>query len=378
MTSPGVLFLCVANSARSQLAEGLARHRFGDRLRIVSAGSRPTQVNPYAIQTMAKVGIDLAGHTSKLVDDVDPAGLELVITLCAEEVCPAFSAPVRRMHWPIPDPAGDHPEDAASPLGADAQRLHRFRVARLQIEARLDLVEPALALPPRTLIAPATADDRAELEALLAAAGVVRDGLDACFPHDVVLARIDGALVGAAGLERWGAFGLVRSVAVAEAHRGRGLADVLVRDRLCAARFAALDSVYLLTDGAAGYFERFGFTAIARDALPGPLAASTQVALPACGGATAMKLQLADHAATDALLDEHVAAELAAHGTLVPPWRKHPTIPRRSIGWRMGAGEWYVWMWRRWWDGLDAAARAAYVERWEADAPDAWRGWLPR
>lgn len=100
----GVLFLCVANSARSQIAEGLARQRFGDRLRILSAGSRPTRVNPLAIETMKAVGVDLTTHHSKLVEDLDPAGIELVITLCAEEVCPAFYAPVRRLHWPITIP----------------------------------------------------------------------------------------------------------------------------------------------------------------------------------------------------------------------------------------------------------------------------------
>src|SRR5262245_47345774 len=107
--TPGVLFLCVANSARSQLAEGLARARFGERMRIQSAGSRPTQVNPFAIATMAEVGIDITSHTSKLVDAIEPDGIDLVVTLCAEEVCPAFLRPVRRLHWPIPDPASETP-----------------------------------------------------------------------------------------------------------------------------------------------------------------------------------------------------------------------------------------------------------------------------
>src|SRR4051794_33260891 len=102
---PGVLFLCVANSARSQLAEGLARARFGDRLRIQSAGSKPTRVNPFAIEAMREAKLDITAHTSKLVDDIDPSGIDLVITLCAEEVCPVFLRPVRRLHWPIPDPA---------------------------------------------------------------------------------------------------------------------------------------------------------------------------------------------------------------------------------------------------------------------------------
>ncbi|MBL0216659.1 MAG: GNAT family N-acetyltransferase [Myxococcales bacterium] len=280
----GVLFLCVANSARSQIAEGLARQRFGDRLRILSAGSRPTRVNPLAIETMKAVGVDLTTHHSKLVEDLDPAGIELVITLCAEEVCPAFYAPVRRLHWPITDPATDATDE---PM---AQRLHRFEVARRSIASKLDIIEPALALPPRTVVAPATDDDRPELEALLVGCGLPIEGLAQA---SSVMARIDGVAVAAAALEEWEGFGILRSVAVAEAHRGTGLATALVTDRLCAARLAGLRSVSLLTTGARGYFERFGFVAGDRSSLPPALGASTQLELPACSTAVAMTLALA-------------------------------------------------------------------------------------
>ncbi len=284
MLGPGVLFLCVANSARSQIAEGLARQRFGDRLRVLSAGSRPTRVNPLAIEAMKAVGVDLTTHHSKLVEDLDPAGIELVITLCAEEVCPAFYAPVRRLHWPITDPATDAAEEPA------AVRLHRFEVARRSIASKLDIIEPALALPPRTVVAPATEGDRAALEALLAGCGLPVEGLAQAA---AVIARIDGVVVAAAGLEEWGGDGLLRSVAVAEGHRGTGLATALVIDRLCAARLAGLRAVSLLTTDAQRYFERFGFTVVDRTSLPPALSASTQLALPACSTAVAMTLSLA-------------------------------------------------------------------------------------
>jgi arsenate reductase len=127
-----LLFLCVANSARSQLAEGLARQMFGDRATIQSAGSQPSRVNPYAIEVMQEVGIDLAVHRSKSVDTIDPAGVDTVITLCAEEVCPLFLGKARRLHWPIPDPASDDPA-----LSRDAL-LVRFRTARDTIRGKLE------------------------------------------------------------------------------------------------------------------------------------------------------------------------------------------------------------------------------------------------
>jgi arsenate reductase (thioredoxin) len=134
---PGLLFLCVANSARSQMAEGLARMRFGDRARIQSAGSQPTRVSPYAIEVMRELGVDLAGHASKSVEAIDPSTVDTVITLCAEEVCPVFLGRARRLHWPIPDPASTDPTLSRDEL------LQRFRGARDAIRARLE----QLALP---------------------------------------------------------------------------------------------------------------------------------------------------------------------------------------------------------------------------------------
>lgn len=134
-TRQSILFLCVANSARSQMAEGLARHRFGDRVRVQSAGSKPSRVNPYATEVMRERGIDLGTHASKSVDTIDPASVDTVITLCAEEVCPVFLARVERLHWPIPDPASDDPS-----LGRE-EMLARFRAARDEIDRRLAQLE---------------------------------------------------------------------------------------------------------------------------------------------------------------------------------------------------------------------------------------------
>lgn len=131
MESKHILFLCVANSARSQMAEGLARDMFGPCVTAQSAGSAPSRVNPFAIEAMAEVGISLAEHASTSVQDVDPKQVDLVITLCEEEVCPVFLGEAERLHWPIPDPDRKH-EDLT-----DAERLEHFRVARDRIRGML-------------------------------------------------------------------------------------------------------------------------------------------------------------------------------------------------------------------------------------------------
>ena len=131
MSTRSLLFLCVANSARSQMAEGLARDLLGPTVRVQSAGSNPSTVNPYAIDVMREIGIDLAGQTSKSVDTIDSASVDTVITLCAEEVCPVFLGKVQRLHWPIEDAA------TADPSLTREQMLARFRKARDEIRVRL-------------------------------------------------------------------------------------------------------------------------------------------------------------------------------------------------------------------------------------------------
>jgi arsenate reductase (thioredoxin) len=126
-----ILFLCVANSARSQMAEGLARKLFGDRVRVQSAGSEPSTVNPWAIEVMRERGVDLSTHRSKSVETIDPASVETVITLCAEEVCPVFLGKAKRLHWPIPDPASKE----ALPREV---MLERFRTARDTLQGMLE------------------------------------------------------------------------------------------------------------------------------------------------------------------------------------------------------------------------------------------------
>ena len=106
-----ILFLCTGNSARSILAEAIANRCFGERLAARSAGSRPRgEVNPLALETLRRHGIETAGLRSKSWDEVRDEPFDLVLTLCDEaaaEACPTLPGAPARVHWSLPDPAAD-------------------------------------------------------------------------------------------------------------------------------------------------------------------------------------------------------------------------------------------------------------------------------
>lgn len=126
-----ILFMCVANSARSQMAEGIAK-RLLDKVNVESAGSMPSKVNTFAVQAMEEIGIDITDHYSKSYDELTPGfivGLEYVITLCAEEVCPRMVSRAKKLHWALPDPANRG--------GTDEEQLARFRDTRNELVGRI-------------------------------------------------------------------------------------------------------------------------------------------------------------------------------------------------------------------------------------------------
>jgi len=127
---PGILFLCVANSSRSQMAEGFARLLAPEGIQVYSAGSEPTRLNPLAVEAMKEAGVDISAHVSKSVDTIGKARIGTVITLCAEEVCPVFPGDVVRHHWPFEDPA--------AATGSHEQKLEAFRRVRDQIRGKLE------------------------------------------------------------------------------------------------------------------------------------------------------------------------------------------------------------------------------------------------
>ena len=273
-----VLFLCVANSARSQMAEGLARALFGTAVRIQSAGSQPTRVNPNAIAVLREVGIDITAHHSKSVDDIDPRTVEVVITLCAEEVCPVWPGQIQRIHWGLPDPATEDPTVTPEAM------LGRFRTTRDEIRTRL--IALAAAQPPTgVVLGEATEDDLGAIDALVRASDlpttVVRDG----FPEAYAVAVRGGRIVGVAALERHGDAALLRSVAVAPGERGYGTGIALVADRLA---HAGTSRVFLLTTTAAAFFRRFGFAEVPRTDAPAALQATPELAALCPASATCM------------------------------------------------------------------------------------------
>jgi protein-tyrosine-phosphatase len=127
-----ILFLCVANSARSQMAEGIARSLAPADVKISSAGSVPTKIRPEVIQVMQEIGINASDQYSKGMDAVDLESVQAVITLCADEICPVFLRPVLQLHLGFPDPAAI--------TGSDEDRLNAFRKVRDELMERLQQV----------------------------------------------------------------------------------------------------------------------------------------------------------------------------------------------------------------------------------------------
>lgn len=139
-----VLILCTANSARSQMGEGLLRHLAGDKAEVFSAGRSPSSVNPRAIQAMRARGIDITGQRSDHIDIYLDREFDFVITVCdsAAESCPVFPGRAERIHWSFPDPA--------AVTGGETAVLTSFIDVRDGLEAKLrawlkTLTEPVCA-----------------------------------------------------------------------------------------------------------------------------------------------------------------------------------------------------------------------------------------
>lgn len=136
-----VLFLCTGNSCRSQMAEGWARHLHAATIDACSAGTDPHGLNPLAVRAMQEAGVEIRTHTSKTIDECDPATLDLVITVCghAHETCPVFPGSTRVIHRGFDDP----PRLAAN-AASDDEAMPHYRRVRDEIRAFIQTLPSVL------------------------------------------------------------------------------------------------------------------------------------------------------------------------------------------------------------------------------------------
>lgn len=128
MEKKKVLFICTHNSARSQMAEGLMNYLLGDYYSAYSAGTKPTLVNPFAIEVMMEIGIDISNHRSKSVVEFKGEKFDYVVTVCdtAKENCPFFPGAKEYIHQGFEDPSFFK--------GSDKEKLNKFREIRNEIK----------------------------------------------------------------------------------------------------------------------------------------------------------------------------------------------------------------------------------------------------
>ncbi len=127
---PAVLFVCVHNAGRSQMAAGYLRHLAGDRIEVLSAGSEPgDRINPVAVQAMAEEGIDIAGAQPRILDADDVRASDVVVTMGCGDACPFFPG-TRYQDWELDDPAG-RPIEEVRPIRDEIRRRVEALVAEL-------------------------------------------------------------------------------------------------------------------------------------------------------------------------------------------------------------------------------------------------------
>jgi arsenate reductase (thioredoxin) len=130
MTTPAVLFVCIHNAGRSQMAAGYLRHLAGDRIEVLSAGSEPgDRINPMAVQAMAEEGIDIAGAQPRVLDPDDVRASDVVVTMGCGDACPYFPG-TRYEDWELDDPAG-RPIEEVRPIRDEIRRRVEALVAEL-------------------------------------------------------------------------------------------------------------------------------------------------------------------------------------------------------------------------------------------------------
>lgn len=272
-----VIFACVHSAGRSQMAAAFFNHLAdSSRAQAMSAGTQPAaQVHPEVVAVMREAAIDLGGaRPRRLTPDLARDATWLVTMGCAEE-CPVVPG-ARREDWPLQDPKG--------------QDLAAVRAIRDEVRAR---VEAFVRREGYGTISIESADRNAvpEIVAFLIANGLPVAGL-AEHATDLLVARDGGRLVATAALEIYGRDALLRSVAVDAATRGTGLGQRITRAALGRAAQGGVARVFLLTDTAAAFFPKFGFTSIERSSVPDSIRRTVEFASACPGSAQVMMLEM--------------------------------------------------------------------------------------
>jgi len=274
-----VVFACVHNAGRSQMAAAFFnRWAHPDRARALSAGTQPGErVHPEVVTVMRERDLDLAEATPQRLTDALARQAQLLVTMGCGDRCPVVPG-LERDDWPFDDPKG--------------QPLERVREIRDAIEARVRalLASRGWAHAPELRFAPA-APHRDAVAALLSAAQLPHEDIDA-HVGDFIVALDGQCVVGAAGLERLGTAGLVRSVVVAADARRHGLGAQLYARILARATELGLGELYLMTTTAEAFFARHGFVRIDRAAAPPALQATREWSELCPASAAVMRLQL--------------------------------------------------------------------------------------
>jgi arsenate reductase (thioredoxin) len=272
-----IVFACVHSAGRSQMAAAFF-NRLADPLRAaaMSAGTEPAaQVHPEVVVAMQEVGIDLREARPQRLTPELAGGAAWLVTMGCGEACPIVPG-VKREDWPLPDPKGQD---------ADAVRQIRNEVRR-----RVDAFVQREGYS-GVAIEPGGRDSLGEVLSFLAANHLPEAGL-ADSAADVFVARQGGRLVGTAAIEIYGREALLRSVAVDARLRGTGLGQRLTRAALERARQGGVARVFLLTETAAAFFPRFGFSDIERAQVPDSIRGSVEFASACPASARVMVLAL--------------------------------------------------------------------------------------
>jgi protein-tyrosine-phosphatase/N-acetylglutamate synthase-like GNAT family acetyltransferase len=277
-----VLFVCVENAGRSQMAEAIAR-AYG--IDATSAGTMPVPtVNPTVIEVMRERGFDLSSNkpkmlTSQMIEDAD-----YIVTMgCkVESICPKpliVKMDKKLIDWQIDDPK-DKP-------------IEEVKKIRSQIEnqvSALSMKSISADMP----ISAAKRDELPEILALLEECELPKEGLVAHLSTTLV-ARKGGEIVGCSALELYGEFALLRSVAVKAPFRKRGVGLKLTRAALDLAKHYQVTNVYLLTMTASTFFSKIGFVRVQRSDVPENIQRSAEFTTLCPDTATAMTMSLAQY-----------------------------------------------------------------------------------